>query len=364
MHSRYQLYQFILKMLKRLDWSGRRETQATLGYLMTGIFLAQDVRLSEIARKVPRGIKLENIVQRMRRFLQNERIDAQAIYAPVIRSVLDELRHTRLRVQIDRTLLNDRFNILMLTLRWRGRALPITWRVLSHQGSSGYAEWQAILAELEALLPPDAAVTILGDREFGHPDMLDLIQQRGWDAYLRVKGDQLIWDEASGEWSELRELGIEAGGETRCLQATVFTKKHHYRANFALTWDADEDEPLFIVTNQPATPKTVWEFGHRFGCEPFFSDWKQRGFNLENTRLIHTDRLERLLLPLALLTVWVLGVARRLKVSGGIHQLLRPSRIAYFSCFQIGLRWLDHQFSNGRSLIPDNRYRFWQLVPK
>jgi hypothetical protein len=250
--------------------------------------------------------------------------------------------------------LNDRFNILMLTLRWR---------VLPHQGSSGYGDWQAILAELEALLPPNAAVTLLGDREFGHPDMLDLIQQRGWQAYLRVKGDQLIWDEASGAWQELRHLGIEPGDATVCLQQVAFTKKHHYRTNFALTWAVGEDEPLFVVTNQAATPKTIWEFGQRFGCEPFFSDWKMRGFNLQNTQLMHTDRLERLLLPLAFLTVWVLGVARRLKVSGRVHELWRPSRIACFSFFQIGLRWLDHQFSNGRSLIPDKQYRFWQLIP-
>jgi hypothetical protein len=42
------------------------------------------------------------------------------------------------------------------------------------------------------------------------------------------------------------------------------------------------------------------DYGSRWAIEPTFSDFKGRGFQLEDSQLEHADRLERLILIMAL----------------------------------------------------------------
>ena len=310
MSSPLKLYHHVMDMLKPMAWQGRKETLQTLAFMMTGIFQSRDVRLSRIAEKVPLVAKQDSVAQRFRRWLKNPDIDERLIYDPIAQGLLFSLRHTRIRIQIDRTLIGDQFNIIKLTLYWRKRALPLVWKMLPHQGSSSYADWVELLGHLATLLPPNAQVVILGDREFGVADMMDLIRWHGWDYCLRVKGDQLIWDEVAQEWRELRDL--IAPGETHFLRDSYFTKTNHYRTHFALTFDKTTDEPCIVATNQTPSQRTLREYRKRFGCEPFFSDLKSRGFDMARSQLQHRDRFSRLILVLALLAVWLIGVGQQL----------------------------------------------------
>lgn len=360
MSSPLKLYHHVLDMLKPMAWQGRKETMRTLALLMTGIFQSGDVRLGRIAKKVPLPIKQDSVEQRFRRWLKNPRIDERVIYDPIAQGLLFSLRHTRLRVQIDRTLIGDRFNILKVTLYWRKRALPLTWKLLSHQGSSRYADWVALLDHLATLLPPNAQVVLLGDREFGTADMMDLARWHGWDYCLRVKGDQLIWDETTQQWCELRALIVQ--GETHFLQDVFYTKTNHYRTHFALTFDKNADEPCIVATNRIPSQRTLNEYRKRFGCEPFFSDLKSRGFDMARTQLQHRARFSRLLLVLVLLAVWLIGVGQQLSMHRCGQELLRPSQVSRLSLFQIGYRWLDKQLTLARSLWPHPGYYLGQLI--
>ena len=48
------------------------------------------------------------------------------------------------------------------------------------------------------------------------------------------------------------------------------------------------------------TRAAVLDYGARWAIEPTFSDFKSRGFQLEDSQLEHADRLERLILIMAL----------------------------------------------------------------
>jgi hypothetical protein len=360
MSSPMKLYHHVMVMLKPMAWPGRKETMQTLALLMTGIFQSGDVRLGRIAKKVPLFIKQDSVEQRFRRWLKNPRLDERVIYDPIARGLLFSLRRTRLRVQIDRTLIGDQFNVLKVTLYWRKRALPLVWTVLPHQGSSGYADWVALLAHLATLLPPDAQVTLLGDREFGTADMMGLARWHGWDYCLRVKGDQLIWDAPTQQWRALRDLITQ--GETHFLHEVYFTKANHYRTHFALTFDTNAAEPCIVATNRPPSQRTLNEYRKRFGCEPFFSDLKSRGFDMARTQLQHRDRFSRLLLVLVLLAIWLIGVGQQLTMTRRGQELVRPSQVGRLSLFQIGYRWLDKQLTLARSLWPQPDYFLGQLI--
>lgn len=48
----------------------------------------------------------------------------------------------------------------------------------------------------------------------------------------------------------------------------------------------------------------VLDCGARWGIEPMFSDFKTRGFQLEDTQLECPDRVDRLILMMALAMYW------------------------------------------------------------
>jgi hypothetical protein len=79
-----------------------------------------------------------------------------------------------------------------------------------------------------------------------------------------------------------------------------------------LTFDSKADEACLVTTHRAPSHHTLREYRKRFGCEPFFSDLKKRGFDMSHSQLRHRDRSARLLLVLALLGVWLIGVGQQL----------------------------------------------------
>ena len=53
-------------------------------------------------------------------------------------------------------------------------------------------------------------------------------------------------------------------------------------------------------------PDTL-EYSARWGIEPMFSDFKSRGFGIEDTHIHHPERLGRLLLVMALALHWAVS---------------------------------------------------------
>src|SRR5262249_52052866 len=159
------------------------------------------------------------------------------LYDPVAFGILAALRHTRLRIQIDRTEINEHLNVLMVSVYYRKRAIPLLWKVLSHQGNSTFKERNAVLAHLEELLPAGCHVLILADREFGQVDMMRSIGLHGWDFCLRVKGTHFISPQP-GVWVKLKDLAPQPG-QHYFLTDVVLTQAQCYGpVHFALALDA------------------------------------------------------------------------------------------------------------------------------
>ena len=62
--------------------------------------------------------------------------------------------------------------------------------------------------------------------------------------------------------------------------------------------------------NDPPNQATVRDYAGRWGIEPMFSDFKSRGFQLEDTQLRAADRLDRLLVIMALAMYWCVRVGQ------------------------------------------------------
>ena len=74
--------------------------------------------------------------------------------------------------------------------------------------------------------------------------------------------------------------------------------------NLGILQEPGHDEPLIIAMNCPPTRAAVRDYGNRWGIEPLFSDLKSRDFHLNATQLRAPDRLDHLLLMMALALYW------------------------------------------------------------
>jgi hypothetical protein len=87
--------------------------------------------------------------------------------------------------------------------------------------------------------------------------------------------------------------------------------------------------------------------------EESFRDDKSGGFEMAHTRLQHADRLERLLLALAIATLWCHELGEHVLEQGdAARRTIDPGLTRQLSVFQLGLRWLKRCVSTNIGLLP------------
>jgi len=350
MSSVGKLYHEWSEQLSTLFGWKRPEHRKVLAWLLVAIYVSKDVCLDRLGLHLPRGAKPESVGQQFRRWLKNKAIDPRLIYDPVARDIVRKMRCRRLRIQIDRVQIKRRQNVLMMSISYRKRAIPLAWMCLAHRGSSRASQWIELLDYLESLLEDDMSVVILADREFGSVDRLRYVVKKGWCYAIRLKGNVEFYDPSWGQpfdWLPLNAIAPVVGNHY-ALTDLKMTKAELYPIHLACAWALGRDEPWFIATNLPQPIQALKEYRRRFGCEELFSDLKKRGFNWEDSLIRDPARFSRLLLALALLTVFLLSLGRQLRLQGYDLEITSPSHRRRLSLFQTARRWLRRQLAQNQ----------------
>src|SRR4051812_37853934 len=280
------------------------EQRDKLALLVATMLQVRSANLMDVAACLPRPAeRLDSRYQWIKRFLANTHVVSEAGMAPYGREVL-----TRLSAQgqtvvllIDQTQVNERHQAVMVAVRLGGRALPLTWRVKETQGAIGFAEQREALQAVARLLPTGIRPVLMGDRFYGSPDLIGWCWEQGWDWRLRLKQNLLVF---------------EQGGETTL--AACFDRGEHQlrdieltetrvRTNVAMVHEADHPEPWIIALSQAPSVHTAFDYGLRWGIEAMFSDFKTRGFGLEDSQIRLAGRLDRLILIMALALFWAVS---------------------------------------------------------
>jgi hypothetical protein len=161
---------------------GQRITQVrNFVWLIVGIYISRSVYLSRVAGKIPGSAKLLSITRRLSRLLDNPAICVREWYEPIARQWLEAqwccLREIRLIV--DGTKVGFGHQLLMVSLAYRKRAIPIAWTWVKHvRGHSTALKQVALLNYVRELIPAGAAVFLVGDCEFGPVETLKWLDQR------------------------------------------------------------------------------------------------------------------------------------------------------------------------------------------
>jgi hypothetical protein len=316
----------------------------TLALLLVGISQSVSAQAAAIARAMPLDTSQFAKQQRLRRFLDNERITQAEHYQPVVRAALSGLKGQRVHVLLDRVLLHDRHNILVVSVGFRRRSIPLAWLALEHRGKSNLTEQKSVLAQALALLPERVRVTVHADSEFRGWQLFCWLRGQEHDVMVGVQGNTYVALSPQGERSLLESWLVDR--DTTVYLADVYLTGEVYGPVTLLAWWAKDSDGEWIVravmTNLPATYQSFLRGKRRMWIETVFRDWQSGGFHLDRSGITDRDRLTRLLLPLAIAYLWLVSLGR-LVVKKGWRRLIDDgtSKVWHYSLFQLGVGWKE-----------------------
>jgi Transposase DDE domain len=275
----------------------RKTQRGKLALLVATMLDVRSANLMDLAAGLPlEADRTDMRYQWITRLLGNPLVVSDAIMEPFAREVLEQAaaRDRPIVLILDQSRLSDRHQGLMLALRYEERALPLAWRVETTDGAIGFATQKALLEAVAPWIPAGVAVRLMGDRFYGTADLIGWCQDRGWGYRLRLKGNLVVF-----YGTTKTTTGACAGDRLFCLEDVDLTGKRT-RTHIGIIHDPGHAEPWIIAMSEKPGYLATLEYAGRWGIEPMFSDFKSRGFGVEDTQIRHADRLDRLLLVMSL----------------------------------------------------------------
>jgi len=291
------------ELMRRLP--GQRKTQRDkLAVLIATMLHVRTANLVELAAGLPRDSDRWDMgYQWISRFLANDLVVCDTVMEPFAREILEGLAEGGKPVPLilDQSKVSDQHQVLMLSVRWGERALPVAWRVEETDGAIGFSTQKDLLDAVSGWLPDDQAVILLADRFYGTPEMIGWCRNRGWDYRLRLKGN-LIARHAGRKTT----TGDLATGNDHYFENVALTGKR-VKTNIGVIRDPGHAEPWIIAMSAKPNYLSTLDYANRWGIEPMFSDFKSRGFGIEQTQIQYPDRIARLILVMALALYWAVS---------------------------------------------------------
>jgi hypothetical protein len=344
-YRRYQVVHAALKQFYPQEPQGNLARHLnTLAWLVSGIVGSQRTNYRAIAKKAPDGSKVESRIKRYSRWVNNERIDFESYFAPYALALLVSLASRPLALVIDGSCVGKGCQALVISVVYRGRALPVGWLVVA--GGKGHLaedDHIRLVEQVTELVPAAATVIFLGDGEFDGVHLQTKLAQLDWFYVCRTAKD-IVLTEAEEEFT-VQDLGLRPG-QLIALPEVTFTRQHYGPVQVVAWWAKGEAHPIFLVTNLELAQEACWWYKKRFSIETFFSDQKSRGFHLHQSHLDDPDRLATLMIATCLAYLWIVYLGRYAQLTGW-YKIIHRTHRCDLSLFQLGLDLLEHFLNEG-----------------
>jgi Transposase DDE domain len=282
----------------------RKTQREKLSVLVAAMLESRSANLMDLAAALPRPVLRHDMrYQYVERFLSNEHVDPDAVMVCYGREVFARLteRGQTLVLSLDQSWINERFVVVMVSVRLGDRALPVAWRVVATQGNVPFKIFKGLLAAVQGFVPTGIPVLLAGDRFYGTAEMINWCQAVGWSYRLRLKGSLLV-EEAGGE-SNLDALAKDGTTAIPHAKLTSGAITH-----IGILHEKGHPEPWIIAMDTIPTKATTLDYGLRWSIEAMFSDFKSRGFGLAQTQLQSPDKVARLILIMAVALYWATSI--------------------------------------------------------
>ena len=356
MSSSQELYNRLNKKLRELVSVKNGKQVTNWIWIIVGILQSQSPSLSKIANCLPMKTKAAARVTLIRRWLMNPHVKVWRFYKKVLEHVLCGWSTVEACIILDGVIVfGDRWQIFRVSLLHGCRAIPIAWTIVEGKGLVKVTRLKSMLDKVQRFLKRYVKrVTFLADAGFRDCDWAQLCEKLGWNYAIRVAHNTYI-TLPDGTFDRLDNLVPE--NCNRYFQNVLLTRETKLRTNVSVTWTTDQKgkpEMVAIITDQIACRARLREYRGRMSIEQSFRDDKSGGFDMEHMRLQHAQRIDHLLLAIAIATLWCHELGELvLKQGDNSRCQVDPAHKRTLSLFQLGLRWLKRCLATGLHILPD-----------
>jgi hypothetical protein len=195
----------------------------------------KQVKIERLAATLPLPIQQNSRRRHLQRFLNLDALSTVLLWFPLIKEILSRQIKPRasLIIALDRTQWKEN-NILMVSVIYQKRALPIYWCLLRKEGSSNLAEQQKVLRPVIRLLRKYKLV-IIGDREFHSVELASWLQGRDISFAFRQKQDT-TFREKRQKFQPLKNISVYPGIQRFYVDINLTQKAGFGRFNLAVYW--------------------------------------------------------------------------------------------------------------------------------
>lgn len=356
MSSSQELYNRLDKKLRELVHVKNGKQVTNWIWIVVGILQSESSNLSQIANYLPMETKAESRVTKIRRWLMNPQVNVWQFYKMILEHVLSGWSVMETFIILDGVMVfGDRWQIFRVSLQHGSRAIPLAWTIVEGKGLVKVAKLKSMLEKVQRFLKTHVTrVTFLADAGFRDCDWAHLCEKFGWNYAIRIACNTYITmsDGISDRLDNLVPVNCN-----RYFQEVLLTREAKLRTNVSVTWTTDKQgqpEMVAIITDQIACRARLREYDRRMCIEQSFRDDKSGGFDMEHTRLQHAERIDHLLLALAIATLWCHELGEFVLTQGETFRCqVDPAHERTLSLFQLGLRWLKRTLATGLFSLPD-----------
>lgn len=348
------------EILPQLRKTVTRKLSLAVGAMLEG----QTPNTVELSNLLPLPTERQDMREQwLRRLLKNSLLNCTAVMTPFATRELSKAGQNRQTILLclDQSDLGNRMALLIISVRVGGRALPLAWQAQTGAANLGFEAQKELLECVLSWLPTDAEVLLLADRFYPSLGLFEWLHSHGWKYRLRLKGNVLA-DPGFGDETTTRDL---ARGMTERFLPKVRLFASGVMTNLGILHEAGHLEPWIIAMDCYPSRAAVIDYRERWGIEPMFADFKTRGFELGDSQLRQSDRLERLVLIMVLSMYWCVQIGRDDATQNPTplekkahhqtdpkHWIFRKLQRSLVSWFKRGLRFIMRCLQQNRPVPP------------
>ena len=363
MASRAQLHAELIGFLRQHCPVRDQRHLVLLAWMVAGLLLSETVCFDRWKTRLPLAHCLAASWQRRcQRWLANGRIDVEVLYGPLVLWAIQQWQnpgHT-LHLALDTTMLWNRFCVVVVSVVVHGRAIPLLWQTLEHPSASVSASVSiALLEKADRFLAGFESITLLADRAFPCDELIAWFRGRPrWSYVMRLRGDTEIHGTAAPLGCQVRRLHLRCG-QCRGFRGVRLWADGSQSVSLVIAHPTGlpVEEPWYLISNAEPSLDLVWSYAQRFCCEQLFRDQKSGVFQLESSGLREPERIDRLLLvvAIAVLVGSLQGCALSL---AGMRRQVDPHWKRGMSFLRIGLAALQMAVADAAAKLMD-----WLPIP-
>ena len=313
------VYQWTAVVTKHMPQLSKPQA-AVLALWSLGMVLARSCALTAVSLFLAKGLerKPNSVRQQLREFCYEaqakrggprQEVKVESCFAPLLAWVLSWWDGKQLALAVDATTLGQRFVVLVVSVLYRGCAIPVAWTVVPATEKHAWRrEWLRMLRQVRTVVARRYFVIVLADRGLYARWLFQRIVRLGWHPLLRINTGGTFRPAKSAHYHPLRKV-VPAPGTQWVGTGTAFQgPRRRLNCTLLARWDEGYRDPWLLLTDlAPSAGKACW-YGLRAWIEQGFKLTKRGGWQWQRTRMNDPHRAARLWLAVAVATLWLLSV--------------------------------------------------------